>query len=70
MEIIKQGKLPEDRMWQGECFTCNTMAKAKQSELKVTYEQRDGPIGTHACPVCNKTMHFYPIESRNNLYGH
>lgn len=60
MEIISKGKLPEERIWRGECTHCHTIAEAKERELQVTSDQREGEFGSARCPVCSHSMHFYP----------
>lgn len=69
MEIIKRGKTPGDRTWYGRCRTCNSEAKAIESEMhNTTYDQREGgSFSWETCPVCGaggKTgyggMLFYP----------
>lgn len=62
MEIIKKGKLPEERIWNGECYNCRTVVKAKENELNVTHDLLNGLFGSHTCPLCKKTMYFYPKD--------
>jgi hypothetical protein len=52
MIITKKGTPPKDRDWKGRCSNCGTEAKAKESELKITFDQRDGDFALHPCPVC------------------
>jgi hypothetical protein len=61
MEIIKKGKLPEERLWQGECKNCNTIARAKEKELDLTHYQQDGLFGRANCPLCKQSIYFYPL---------
>lgn len=62
MEIIKRGKPPAERNWQGECSHCHSVVRAKEHELHVTQAQRDGAFGTAPCPVCKLDMFFYPQD--------
>ena len=62
MEIIKKGKLPEERLWQGECNNCHTIARAKEKELDLTHCPRDGSFGRANCPLCKQDIYFYPLS--------
>ena len=62
MRIIKQGRLPGDRIWHGTCHNCKTEAEAEERELQITHDQRDGPFGECKCPLCGARMIFYPKE--------
>lgn len=71
MEIIKKGTPPSERIWEGECRKCGTVARCKQSELNVVHDdQRDGPYSWLKCPVCNEGndewggMCFHPVDAR------
>lgn len=57
MEIIKKGKLPSERVFVAVCDHCSTKFRFKQSEGKVTYDQRDGDFISVKCPLCKKTVH-------------
>lgn len=61
MEIIKKGKLPEEQIFEGDCYYCNSLIRAKQKEIEVTHCQRDGTYGSGQCPVCKTNMTFYPV---------
>lgn len=68
MKITKQGTLPDDRIWRGRCFQCNSEAEATQSEMtNITHDQREGgSFSREKCPVCKAGesgfggMVFYP----------
>jgi hypothetical protein len=62
VKILREGKLPEERVWEGTCTICGTLAECRERELKVTHDQRDGTSGSAACPLCKKPMTFYPKE--------
>ncbi len=50
MRIIKEGKLPGDRVGQVECPNCHTHFEFKASEAKFVSEQRDGDYYRITCP--------------------
>lgn len=58
MEIIEEGRLPEDKVYEGRCYHCNTRARFKRSEGKLVYDQRDGDYVEVKCPLpgCNHTI--------------
>lgn len=60
MQIIKRGIIPAERDWKGTCNYCKSIIEAKQAELKVENNQRDGSWGMAKCPVCGSSMNFYP----------
>ena len=57
MEILKKGQIPGDKIHEGSCHLCETRVRFKQSEGKVTYDQRDGNFVTVICPICNGPIH-------------
>jgi len=63
MKIIKQGKRPEDRIWDGTCTNCGSILQAHQHELNITHDPRDGYLGDAECPVCERRVFFYINES-------
>ncbi len=63
MEIIFKGKIPSERVWFGTCHFCGTKAKAKEGELTITSDQREGDFGQAKCPVCNRIIYFYRKDS-------
>ena len=64
MQIIKRGVIPAERKWRGNCFHCSSIMEAKQSELTIQSNQRDGEWATTKCPVCGSPMNFYPKEEQ------
>jgi len=62
VKIIKQGRLPQDRVWEATCYFCKTQVEAQESELEVHDDQRDGPWAGHPCPMCGKQMSFRRTE--------
>lgn len=61
MRIIKEGKLPEEKLLQGSCYTCGTVIECKIGELNLKgYDQRDHKtIYSYKCPICKGIIHFY-----------
>lgn len=57
MEIIKKGTPPEEKIYEAECSKCKSVLRFKQSEGKITYDQRDGNLITVKCPVCGESVH-------------
>lgn len=68
MKITRKGTPGGDRLWIGNCRSCDSVAEAKQSELtRIIYNKRDGPFCWEQCPVCGASgigeyggMLFYP----------
>lgn len=64
MEVIRKGKPPSERVWEGTCTHCRSVMQAKESELKVTDDQRDGPFAKASCLVCSQEFYLYPKRMR------
>lgn len=62
MEIIKRGRLPEDITYTGNCGKCGSILKARQKELEIHNDQKDGPYGIAPCIVCSNTKVVFYIE--------
>jgi hypothetical protein len=69
MKITKKGTPAGERKWVGSCYSCNSEAEAKQSEMThITSCQREGSFSWEVCPVCGagdkatgyNGMLFYP----------
>ena len=52
MKVLKQGTLPEDKIYEVTCYNCTSLLQFKRSEGKISYSQRDGDHITVICPVC------------------
>lgn len=52
MEILHRGTPPSEREYKASCYNCRTVVKFKQSEGKITHDQRDGSYVSVSCPVC------------------
>ena len=57
IEIIKRGKIPQEKKYEATCYTCKTVFTALQEDGKVVNDQRDGDFVTFHCPVCNRECH-------------
>jgi len=57
MEIIKRGTPPGEKIHEATCNSCKTEVRFKESEGKITYDQRDGNYVTVMCPVCNSLIY-------------
>lgn len=59
MKIIKQGQLPEDKIWRGKCHYCKTEYECTLKDGKITHDQRDGSFLRVTCPFCKKEAFAY-----------
>lgn len=57
MEIIKQGKLPEESTRVMTCDYCKTKFKFSLKEAERHSDQRDGDYTTINCPLCKKSLY-------------
>lgn len=55
IEIIKRGKIPEERRTEETCTNCTSILGMKMGDCKYVSDQREGSYYTAECPVC-KTM--------------
>lgn len=53
IRIIKQGKLPEEKVYRFTCYHCKTEFTAQEKDGNKTYNQHDGTSVTVSCPLCN-----------------
>lgn len=56
MEILKRGTPPKERTHQATCRACGTEFRFRESEGRVTHDQRDGDFIQIDCPVCAATV--------------
>jgi endogenous inhibitor of DNA gyrase (YacG/DUF329 family) len=56
MKILKQGALPEEKVYRSKCHHCKTEFEYQQKEAKLTHDQRDGSFLTIACPFCQRQV--------------
>ncbi len=67
MQCIKRGTPPEQRVWEGDCYNCNSKFEALQGELvNIVSDPNDHTRMSKAkCEVCNKEFWLYPIKVKN-----
>jgi hypothetical protein len=53
MKIIKEGKMPEERIYKHVCITCGTVFEFAKKEAQYILDQRDGDSLQISCPICN-----------------
>ena len=58
MRIIKEGQLPEGKVYVHTCVNCRTLFGFLAKEGKITYDQRDGDFISVKCPFCDKTCNM------------
>jgi len=63
MRIIREGQLPEDKLFRGTCMHCKTVFECKRHEGKYSSTQRDGDLLEVDCPKCNHRAFAYEIKS-------
>jgi hypothetical protein len=56
MEIIKQGKPPEEKQYRVECRNCESVIGFKRKEAEAVFDPRDGDYLKIVCPVCKATI--------------
>ena len=54
MKIIRQGKLPEERVYRIECSRCDTLFEFQRKEATFYSDQRDGDRLEIDCPHCGR----------------
>ncbi len=52
MKIIKEGKLPDNKILTATCANCKTEIEFTVGESRRTFDQRDGDYVTVTCPLC------------------
>jgi hypothetical protein len=57
MEIIKRGTPESEKEYQGTCWSCKSVIRAKHKELQ-HYSSYQGEDHLAPCPVCGKPMSF------------
>lgn len=70
MNIIKAGKLPEEKQYQTTCDRCKTIFTFKQKEAEYVSDQRDGDFLKVKCPFngCNTYNFVNPNPQRYDWY--
>jgi hypothetical protein len=61
MKIIKEGRLPQEKVYRTSCGNCGTVFEFKEAEAKYTCDQRDGDFYTLHCPLrgCGAAVALY-----------
>lgn len=52
MKIIRQGSLPENRVYRATCRRCDTEIEFARHEATYVPDQRDGDYLVITCPTC------------------
>lgn len=62
MRIIKEGKLPGEKLYVTSCRSCKTVFEFTRKESKMVYDQRDGDFLQIQCPLdgCNQKVFVDP----------
>ncbi len=58
MKVIREGKLPEEKVYVGECGNCHCICEAVQRELKANDDGRNGTDYSADCPRCKHKIFF------------
>lgn len=56
IEIVKRGKLPEEKVLHGTCIHCKTEIRCKASDAKPSPDPRDRSECFVSCPVCYRLI--------------
>jgi predicted RNA-binding Zn-ribbon protein involved in translation (DUF1610 family) len=54
MEIVKRGKIPEEKEAEWTCKKCSSVIRAKRSEGRFHDDCRNESAIIFACPVCGE----------------
>lgn len=54
IEIIRKGKIPEDKKFRYTCSRCQTIFEFKASEAKLEATCRNESFRVIKCPLCNR----------------
>ena len=68
IEIIKTGKLPEEKKYRFDCTNCGTIFTALRKDGEYSQDQREGPMMKVACPICHSKVFGVEIKPQRNLY--
>jgi hypothetical protein len=63
VKLKREGKLPQERLMEGECSNCKCAIECKQGEAEHTSDQRDGDFYSIKCPTngCGRTIYLKHI---------
>lgn len=57
MKIIKEGKIPEPRPYQGTCKNCGTEVEFEANEAHTTITNTDDELQLFVtCPLCSRRI--------------
>lgn len=57
MKIIREGSLPEAKVYQAECNYCHTVVEFQAGEARRSVDQRDGSVDLVVpCPLCKREI--------------
>lgn len=56
MRIIKEGYLPEEKLYNKECYHCHTFFEFKRKEAKYSSDFRGEAWLTVNCPFCSQVQ--------------
>jgi endogenous inhibitor of DNA gyrase (YacG/DUF329 family) len=56
VKIIKQGKLPNEEVFQGDCTHCGTVVEFERKEATCSVGM-GGVFLTVICPLCGRKIH-------------
>jgi hypothetical protein len=70
MKCIKKGKPPEQRLWQGECYHCNSVFEALEGELShIENDVRENTRFAKAmCEICKRDFFLHPVKANVRAY--
>lgn len=56
MKVLREGRLAEDDIYQGECFHCGAVVEFQRKEARYVSDQRDGDALVVVCPTCSNEI--------------
>lgn len=59
-EILRRGKLPEERKITVDCSNCHSTIRFTVAEMRTLSDPRDGITYAGECPVCKHAVYGYP----------
>jgi len=66
MQCIKRGTPPDQRLWEGDCYNCNSKFEALEGELVnfVSDPKDHTRMAKAKCEVCNAEFWLYPKKNK------
>lgn len=65
MRVIKQGQLPEEKLYTITCFNCKTQFEFARKEAQYQSDWRDGDFLRIDCPLCKNSCTTAVNSSHN-----